>query len=71
MVDEVQVMTEIKHKGNVTNCSRSFQYSCLSSLLVSVTDGLSTYVQEPLAIGRRGCTGRDLSEKTLATDNGR
>jgi hypothetical protein len=26
------------------------------------------YVQEPLAIGRRGCTGRDLNEKTLAED---
>jgi hypothetical protein len=37
---------------------------------VPVTDGLSTFVQEPLALGRRGCTGRDLSEKTLATDNG-
>jgi len=24
---------------------------------------LSTYVQEPLAIGRRGCTGRDLNGK--------
>jgi hypothetical protein len=27
------------------------------------------YVQEPLAKGRRGCTGRDLNEKMLATDN--
>jgi len=34
-------------------------------------DGLSTYVQEPLAIGRRDCTGRDLNEKTLAVNNGR
>jgi len=34
---------------------------------VPVMDGLSTYVQEPLAIGRKGCTGRDLSQKTLAT----
>jgi len=25
-------------------------------LLAPVTDGLSTYVQEPLAKGRRGCT---------------
>ena len=48
-----------------------FLFGCLSGLLVSVTDGLSTYVQEPLAIGRRGCTGRDLNEKTLAADNGR
>jgi hypothetical protein len=32
---------------------------------------LSTYVQEPLVIGRRGCTGRDLNEETLAADNGR
>ena len=36
-----------------------------------VMDGLSTYVQEPLAKGRRGCTGRDLNEKTFAMDNGR
>jgi len=36
-----------------------------------VTDGLSTYVQELLAKGRRGCTGRDWNEKMLATDNGR
>jgi len=33
-------------------------------------DGLSTYVQEPLAIGRKSCTGRDLNEKTLAADSG-
>jgi len=39
-------------------------------LLAPVRDGLSTYVQELLAISRRGCTGRDLNEKTLATDNG-
>jgi len=32
---------------------------------------LSAYVQEPLVIGRRGCTGRDLNEETLAVDNGR
>ena len=36
-----------------------------------VTDGLSTYVQEPLAIGRRGCAGRDVNKKTLVVDNGR
>ena len=52
-------------------CSGLFWYSCLLGLLTSVTDGLSTYVQEPLAIGRRGCTGRYLNEKTLATDSGR
>jgi len=40
-------------------------------LLAPVTDGLSTYVQETMAIGRRGCAGRDLDEKTLATDSGR
>jgi hypothetical protein len=34
------------------------------------TGSLPAYVQEPLAIGRRGCTGRDLNEKTLAADNG-
>jgi hypothetical protein len=37
---------------------------------VPVTDGLSVYVREPLVIGRRGCTGRDLNEKTAA-DNRR
>jgi hypothetical protein len=29
------------------------------------------YVQEPLVMGRRGCTRRDLKEETLAVDNGR
>jgi len=43
----------------------------LLGLLESVTDGLSTCVQAPLAKGRMGCTGRDLNEKTLAADNGR
>ena len=38
---------------------------------MQVTDGLSTYVQEQLVIGRRGYMGRDLNEKTLAADNGR
>jgi hypothetical protein len=33
-------------------------------------DGLSTYVQEPLAMGRMGCTGRDLNEKTVVADVG-
>jgi hypothetical protein len=27
------------------------------------------YVQEPLVVGRRGCTGRDLNEETLAAGN--
>jgi len=40
-------------------------------LLAPVTDGLSTYVQEPLVIGTMGCSGRDLNEKMLATDSGR
>jgi len=40
-------------------------------LLAPFTDGLSTYVQEPVTLGRRGYTGRDLNEKTLATDSGR
>jgi len=31
-------------------------------------DGLSTSVQELLAISRRGCTGRDLKEEMLAAD---
>ena len=33
-------------------------------------DGLSR-VQETLAIGRRGSTGRDVNENMLAADNGR
>jgi len=49
----------------VRYCSRSFWYSCLLGLLAPVTDVLSTYVQEPLAIGRRGY------EKTLATESGK
>jgi len=28
------------------------------------------YVQEPLAIGKRSCTGRDLNEETLVADSG-
>jgi len=47
-----------------------FLYNCLLGLLASVTDGLSVYIQELLTIGRRGCTGRDLNEKTLVADNG-
>ena len=46
-------------------------YSCILGLLALITDGLSPYVQEPLAIGGRGCTGRDLDEKTLVAANGR
>ena len=42
-------------------------YSCILGLLVPITDGLSPYVQEPLAMGSRGYTGRDLNEKTLAS----
>jgi hypothetical protein len=30
---------------------------------------LSMYVQEPLVIGRRSCTGRDTEEETLAADD--
>jgi len=28
------------------------------------------YAQEPLVMGTRGCTGRDLNEEMLAADNG-
>ena len=28
---------------------------------------LSTYVHKPLAIGRRGCTGRDLNEEMFSS----
>jgi hypothetical protein len=31
-----------------------FSYSCLLRSLAPVTDGLSTYVREPLALGRGG-----------------
>ena len=31
---------------------------------------LSTYVQEPLVMGMRGCVDRDLNEEKLAADNG-
>jgi hypothetical protein len=55
-------------KKGYRTCSRSFEYSCLLGLLAPVTDGLSTYVQEPLVIGRRGCTERDLNEKILTAD---
>ena len=40
-----------------------FWYRCLFGLLASVTGGVSTYVREMLAIGRRGYTGRDLTFK--------
>ena len=50
--------------------AKHFLYSCLLGLLASVMDSQSTYIQEPLAIGRRACTGRDLNEKRLAADNG-
>jgi len=41
-------------------------------LLATVTDGLSTYVQEPLVIdGGEGVVRSDLKEKMLATDSGR
>jgi len=46
-------------------------YSCILGLLAPITDGLSPYGQEPLAIGRRGCAGSDLNDKTLGADNGR
>ena len=39
-------------------------------MLAPVKDGLSTYVQEPLVIGRRDGPGRDLNKKMLAADNG-
>jgi hypothetical protein len=54
-------------------CMVCSAWECVSEFIkfASVTGGLSKYVQEPLAIGRRGCTGRDLNEKTLATDRGR
>ena len=39
-------------------------------MLAPVLNGLLTYVKEPLTIGRRGFTGRDLNEKMLTADNG-
>jgi len=35
-------------------------------LLAPVTDGMLTYVQEPLEISRRGCAGRHLNEKYVS-----
>jgi hypothetical protein len=51
-------------------CSWSCLYSCLLRLPAPFTDSLSMYVQEPLVIGGKGYSGRDLSEKSLAADNG-
>ena len=35
-------------------------------MAISCKFSLSTYVQEPVVIGRRGCTGRDLNEETVS-----
>jgi hypothetical protein len=60
-------------------CSRTFVgylflwFICVSYRRFMVKGckfNLSTYVPELLVIGRRGCTGRDLNEETLAADNG-
>ena len=56
------VNTDCQHQQIV---AEHFWYICFFGLLASVTDGLSTYVQEPLVISRRGCTGRDLNEEML------
>jgi hypothetical protein len=71
MWQEIQIIKLFVMPFSSASCSRSFWYSCLLGLLAPVTDGLSMYVQESLAIGRRGCTGRDVNEKTLAAMNGR
>jgi len=36
-----------------------------------VSYGRSVNVRSGTVVDRRGCTGRDLNEKTLAADNGR
>jgi hypothetical protein len=59
--DEIKVMCI---EGN--QVSGSFWYSCLLGLLAPVTDGLSC-VQEPLAIGRKGCAGGDLTFRHRAS----
>jgi len=38
---------------------------CLLGLLAPVTDGILTYVEEPLEIGRRGSIGRHLTFQSL------
>ena len=54
-------------------CSRTFlthlflRFACVSYrrfMAIRYMFNLSMYVQEPLVIGRRGCTGRDLNGET-------
>ena len=65
--------------GCLESCRRSFlvylfiMFACVSYgrfMAICYKFNLSTFVQEPLVIGRRGCTGRDLNEERLAADNG-
>jgi hypothetical protein len=70
----VAILQNIRGASKLTSihyCSRSYKYSCYLGLLATVTDGLITYDQKPLAIGRRGCNGTDLNENTLAAVNRR
>ena len=53
--------------GLEDHVAQHFRYDCLLGLLAPVTDGLSMYVQEPLALGKRGCTGRDLNGETVSS----
>ena len=45
--------------------AQHFLYTCLLGLLTSATGGLSVYVQEPLVIGRRGCTGERFTRRNV------
>ena len=65
------VKVSITHNKMIYSVADHFSIVVYLGLLTPVTDGLSTYVQEPLMIGRRGRTGRDLNEKKLVADNGR
>jgi len=65
--------TRFERKGSSSGrwfVADHFWYSCLLGLLASVTDGLSTCVQESLVISRRGFRGTDLNKETLTAENG-
>jgi len=60
-------------------CSHTFveylflRFACVSYgrfMVKGCNFNLSTYVEELLVTGRRGCMGRDLNEEMLAADNG-
>ena len=63
---------------NENDCSQTFliylflRFACFSYRWFTTMHckfNLSMYDQEPLVIGRRGCTGRDINKEMLAADN--